>query len=139
MRALLLAAALTLPGAAAAQTGNDWVQLARGDAGRVTIALQLVRTVMEAEQATADRMLGVPGWGPELPWRMFCTPPGVTVGQAFDVVAAWIDANPQARHASAYRLSRAALINAWPCRGNAASDRGAETLNFARWPPAIDD
>jgi len=48
-------------------------------------------------------------------WRM-CSPGGVTLGQAQDIVKAWLESHPQDRHYSASSLVAEALQDAFPCK-----------------------
>ena len=55
--------------------------------------------------------------GEEIPSRFlfFCTPPGMTNGQRFDVVTTFIARNPQLRHRRAVELIYDAMLDAFPC------------------------
>lgn len=44
-----------------------------------------------------------------------CPPENVTSGQTRDMTAAWLRANPQARHLGANMLVVHVLRSAWPC------------------------
>lgn len=46
----------------------------------------------------------------------FCTPEGMTNGQRFDVVTAYLARNPQLRHRRAVDLIHEAMLEAFPCK-----------------------
>lgn len=46
----------------------------------------------------------------------FCTPPGVTAGQALRVVIAYVDRRPTRHHEDFRNLALEALRVSWPCR-----------------------
>jgi Rap1a immunity proteins len=59
-----------------------------------------------------DRDNGAQSFWPGL---KYCTPDGVTRGQAADVVLRYLEETPAERHMSAAYLVRAAFLKAYPC------------------------
>ena len=52
------------------------------------------------------------------PPHRFCSPAGVTTGQALRVSVAFLEANPHRLHESFVVLTVEAFGRAWPCNGN---------------------
>lgn len=47
--------------------------------------------------------------------RQLCAPPDVQARQVKDIICRYLDAHPETRQEPAFRLSRQALVEAWPC------------------------
>lgn len=62
-------------------------------------------------------MEGMGATAAELNVKLFCTEPGVTVAQVYDIAIDYIRAHPQKRHHPTYALIYMALTAAFPCRG----------------------
>lgn len=101
---------------------------------RVLLTLALVATTAHAEFYNGNELLRmmrgnsteqaaaygyVVGVNDALHKITLCIPNGVTVGQANDVVRAYLEANPQVRHFSGDSVVAAALMAVWPCKKGA--------------------
>lgn len=47
--------------------------------------------------------------------KLFCTPAGLTQGQAADIFAHFLDTHPEKRHLAAADLVLSAMMDAFPC------------------------
>ena len=99
MRRLLMAALIALPTVAQANfyTGNDLHQRMQ-DRDLNMLTLGYVGGVFDATVMFAH-----------------CPPPSVTMGQARDMVQAWLANNPQYRHRRAAELVLHVFMESWPC------------------------
>lgn len=96
---LTLLGSLLAPAHAEFYNGNDLLRMMRGN---------------NTEQAAAYGY--VVGVNDALHKITLCIPNGVTVGQANDIVRAYLEANPQVRHFSGDSVVAAALMAVWPCK-----------------------
>ena len=99
---LLIALLVSASAHAEFYTGNDLLRMMRGNT---------------VEQANAFGY--VVGVSDALHKITLCVPSGVTVGQANDIVKAYLEVSPQVRHFSADSLVSAALMAVWPCKKGA--------------------
>ena len=107
-----------------ALTGNELnAQLTSSNAMEVTKAYNYIFGVFDAEEyyhfqdmmilAISDKK------NSHFTTPHFCTPKGMTNGQAFDIIRKYFATNPENRHLTAHGLIREALIEVFPCADNA--------------------
>ncbi|MET0333158.1 MAG: Rap1a/Tai family immunity protein [Rhizobacter sp.] len=108
---------------AVAITGNEALQWHRSAPKRVDVTvLAYVRGLLDGERGfeevlreRADTSTEFKAVWAEMAPKMFCTPSRATAHQAYDILIAWLEANPEERHRDVAVHARVAFRRAWPC------------------------
>lgn len=90
-------------------TGNEMLDLCRGNTGAQSICLGYFAGVYDALHGVTH-----------------CAPAGVTVGQAKDMVVRAMESVPEVRNETADRIAAHVFKKAWPCQRQ--NPTGARTL-----------
>jgi hypothetical protein len=113
--------ALSLP--AAALSGNEALDWHRSAGGKVSVPLMAyLRGALDSERGTEEVLRNraresaayLVVWQEMAP-KMFCPPSGADVQQAYEIVVAWLQGNPEQRQLDLAVHARVALRMAWRC------------------------